>query len=216
MDAHGPKSTGRCWLVGATSVARMEGCMDHAVRAGADGFVVSTAHQAFVEQKTGYANSTVLQAGVDLELFKPKANGRRRPWCITDDWTATEVFSPRAMLAQKARLDGLEVDVVFVGEGDLIASLTALAEANARSFTFTAPCRKANSPNFSGPVTWACSPCQNERCGRSPARSSVANTLPVDFLCLALTTKGIDWTALMMHGSVWCLRKTSTWTGWRC
>ena len=73
----------------------------------------------------------MLQAGVDLELFKPKA---KRP-------TTTMVYHGRldrhrgvlacAMLAQKARLDGLEVDVVFVGEGDLIASLTALAEANA-------------------------------------------------------------------------------------
>ena len=35
-----------------------------------------------------------------------------------------------AMLAQKARLEGLEVDVLFVGEGDLMASLTALAQAN--------------------------------------------------------------------------------------
>jgi len=35
-----------------------------------------------------------------------------------------------AMLAQKARLEGLEVDVLFVGEGDLVPSLTALSEAN--------------------------------------------------------------------------------------
>ena len=101
-----------------------------AVQAGAPGFVVSKAHQAFVEQKTGYANSTVLQAGVNLDLFKPR---ERR-------FTTTMVYHGRldrhrgvlacAMLAQKARLEGLEVDVVFVGEGDLMASLTALAEAN--------------------------------------------------------------------------------------
>ena len=34
------------------------------------------------------------------------------------------------MLAQKARLEGLAVDVMFVGEGDLTPSLTALADAN--------------------------------------------------------------------------------------
>ena len=102
-----------------------------AVRSGAPGFVVSKTHQTFVGQKTGYVNSTVLQAGVDLELFKPQA---KRP-------TTTMVYHGRldrhrgvlacAMLAQKARLEGLEVDVVFVGEGDLMTSLTALSEANA-------------------------------------------------------------------------------------
>ena len=124
MDRSPPADAG--WL-GRLQWRGWKAAWNTAVRAGADGFVVSTAHQAFVEQKTGYANSTVLQAGVDLELFKPKA---KRP-------TTTMVYHGRldrhrgvlacAMLAQKARLDGLEVDVVFVGEGDLMASLTALA-----------------------------------------------------------------------------------------
>ena len=128
MDRSPPADAG--WL-GRLQWRGWKAAWNTAVRAGADGFVVSTAHQAFVEQKTGYANSTVLQAGVDLELFKPKA---KRP-------TTTMVYHGRldrhrgvlacAMLAQKARLDGLEVDVVFVGEGDLVAPLTALAEANA-------------------------------------------------------------------------------------
>ena len=72
----------------------------------------------------------MLQAGVDLELFKPQP---KRP-------TTTMVYHGRldrhrgvlacAMLAQKARLEGVEVDVLFVGEGNLMASLKALAQAN--------------------------------------------------------------------------------------
>ena len=128
MDRSPPADVG---LLGRLQWRGWKAAWSTAVRAGADGFVVSTAHQAFVEQKTGYANSTVLQAGVDLELFKPTA---KRP-------TTTMVYHGRldrhrgvlacAMLAQKARLEGLEVDVVFVGEGDLMASLTTLTEANA-------------------------------------------------------------------------------------
>ena len=128
MDRSPPADAG---LLGRLQWRGWKAAWNTAVRAGTDGFVVSTAHQAFVEQKTGHANCTVLQAGVDLELFKPKA---KRP-------TTTMAYHGRldrhrgvlacAMLAQKARLEGLEVDVVFVGEGDLMASLTALAEANA-------------------------------------------------------------------------------------
>ena len=128
MDRSPPADAG---LLGRLQWRGWKAAWTTAVRAGAPGFVVSKAHQAFVEQKTGHANSTVLQAGVDLELFKPQA---KRP-------TTTMVYHGRldrhrgvlacAMLAQKARLEGLEVDVVFVGEGDLVASLTALAEANA-------------------------------------------------------------------------------------
>lgn len=127
MDRSPPADAG---LLGRLQWRSWKSAWKVAVRTDAPGFVVSRSHQAFVEKKAGKANTTVLQAGVDLALFKPKA---KRP-------TTTMVYHGRldrhrgvlacAMLAQKARLKGLEVDVVFVGEGDLVPSLTALAEAN--------------------------------------------------------------------------------------
>ena len=127
MDRSPPADAG---LFGRLQWRGWKAAWKAAVRSGAPGFVVSKAHRTFVKQKTGFANSTVLQAGVDLELFKPQP---KRP-------TTTMVYHGRldrhrgvlacAMLAQKARLEGLEVDVLFVGEGDLMASLTALAQAN--------------------------------------------------------------------------------------
>jgi len=127
MDRSPPADTG--WL-GRLQWRDWKAAWQSAVRAGAPGFVVSEAHRAFVEEKTGHAKSTVLQAGVDLDLFKPQ---KQRV-------TTTMVYHGRldrhrgvlacAMLAQKARQDGLEVDIVFVGEGNLMTSLTALAEKN--------------------------------------------------------------------------------------
>ena len=127
MDRSPPADAG---LFGRLQWRSWKAAWKAAVRSDSPGFVVSKAHQTFVGQKTGCVNSTVLQAGVDLALFKPQA---KRP-------TTTMVYHGRldrhrgvlacAMLAQKARLEGLEVDVLFVGEGDLVASLTALAQAN--------------------------------------------------------------------------------------
>ena len=127
MDRSPPADAG---LFGRLQWRGWKAAWKAAARSGAPGFVVSKAHQTFVEQKTGYVNSTVLQAGVDLKLFKPQA---KRP-------TTTMVYHGRldrhrgvlacAMLAQKTRLEGLEVDVLFVGEGNLMAPLSALAQAN--------------------------------------------------------------------------------------
>ena len=127
MDRSPPADAG---LLGRFQWQGWKTAWKRAGRSGAPGFVVSTAHQAFVEQRAGHANTTVLQAGVDLDLFKPQPQRA----------TTTMVYHGRldrhrgvlacAMLAQKARLEGLEVDVMFVGEGNLTPSLTALAQAN--------------------------------------------------------------------------------------
>jgi len=127
MDRSPPADTG---LLGRLQWRSWKSAWKAAVRSDAPGFVVSKAHQTFVEQKTGHTVCTVLQAGVNLDLFKPKSKRT----------TMTLVYHGRldrhrgvlacAMLAQKARIEGLEVDVVFVGEGDLLPSLTALSEAN--------------------------------------------------------------------------------------
>jgi len=102
-----------------------------AKRAGVPGLVVSAAHQAFVAQKTGHEHTTVIQAGVNLNRFRP---AEKRP-------TFTMVYHGRldrhrgllacVMLAQKARNEGLEVDAMFVGEGDLLPALQRLADGNA-------------------------------------------------------------------------------------
>lgn len=96
----------------------------------APGFVVSAAHQAFVAKKTGHQNSTVLPAGVDLERFTP---GEKRS-------TFTMVYHGRldrhrgvlacVMLARKARNEGLEVDLLLIGEGNLEPALQEVAQVN--------------------------------------------------------------------------------------
>lgn len=101
-----------------------------AKRVDAPGLVVSAAHQAFVLQKTGHQRATVIQAGVDLNRFEPAEKQS----------TFTMVYHGRldrhrgllacAMLAQKARSEGLEVDMMFIGEGDLLPALERLADAN--------------------------------------------------------------------------------------
>ena len=100
-----------------------------AKRVGVPGLVVSAAHQVFVAQKTGHQRATVIQAGVNLNRFKP---AEKRT-------TFTMVYHGRldrhrgllacAMLAQKARTEGLEVDMMFIGEGDLFPALERLANA---------------------------------------------------------------------------------------
>lgn len=102
-----------------------------AKRANARGFVVSPAHQAFVNKKIGHEHTTVIPAGVDLSLFKPK---NKRP-------TFTMVYHGRldrhrgvlacVMLAQKARHEAVEVDLLIIGEGDLLPSLMKLAQHHA-------------------------------------------------------------------------------------
>ena len=127
MDRSPPADAG---LLGRLQWRGWKAAWNTAVRAGADGFVVSTAHQAFVEQKTGHTNSTVLQAGVDLDLFKPQTKRPITTMAYHGRLDRHRGVLACAMLAQKARMEGLEVDVVFVGEGNLTLSLTALAQAN--------------------------------------------------------------------------------------
>ena len=96
----------------------------------ASGLVVSPAHKDFVERRTGHPGAVAVQAGVDTELFRPN----------TPKETFTMVYHGRldrhrgllacAMLAQKARTEGLEVDMMFIGEGDLFSALERLANAN--------------------------------------------------------------------------------------
>jgi len=127
MDRSPPADAG---LLGRLQWRSWKAAWKAAVRTGAPGFVVSKPHQAFVEQKTGNINTTVLQAGVDPALFKPQAKRTATTMVYHGRLDRHRGVLACAMLAQKARLEGLEVDVVFVGEGDLMPSLTALAEAN--------------------------------------------------------------------------------------
>ena len=101
-----------------------------AKQSSTEGFVVSPAHQAFVAQKTGHHHTTVVRAGVDLDRFKP---GEKHP-------TFTMVYHGRldrhrgvlacVMLAQKARLEGLDVDLMLIGEGNLQPALEEIARSH--------------------------------------------------------------------------------------
>ena len=99
-----------------------------AKRNGAPGFVVSHAHAKFVIQKIGNANSVVIPAGVNLDRFQP---GVRRT-------TLTMVYHGRLdqnrgvlalpMLAQKARSEGINVDLIMIGKGDAWGALKMIAD----------------------------------------------------------------------------------------
>ena len=99
-------------------------------QSGAEGFVVSLAHQAFVAQKIGHQRTTVLQAGVDLKRFKPEE--KRTPFTMIHHGRLDKHRGILAcvMLAQKARLEGFEVDLMLIGEGDLKPALLEIARTS--------------------------------------------------------------------------------------
>tara|TARA_B100000035_G_scaffold315364_1_gene335516 strand:- start:2346 stop:3446 length:1101 start_codon:yes stop_codon:yes gene_type:complete len=99
-----------------------------AKQADVEGFVVSPAHQDFVTRKTGHQRTTVLQAGVDLERFKP--GEKRFPFTMVYHGRLDRHRGVLAcvMLAQKARLEGIEVDLVLIGEGNLESALMDVAQ----------------------------------------------------------------------------------------
>ena len=101
-----------------------------AKRTGVPGLVVSAAHQAFVAQKTGHQRATVIQAGVDLNRFEPSEKRSMFTMVYHGRLDRHRGLLACAMLAQKARNEGLEVDMMFIGEGDLLPALERLADAN--------------------------------------------------------------------------------------
>jgi glycosyltransferase involved in cell wall biosynthesis len=94
----------------------------------APGFVVSPAHAKFVNRVIGKDDAVVIPAGVNLERFRPR---KRRT-------TLTMVYHGRLdqnrgvlalpMLAQKARSEGVEVDLILIGKGDAWIALNKIAE----------------------------------------------------------------------------------------
>jgi len=127
MDRSPPADTG---LLGRLQWRPWRSAWRKASLSKAPGFVVSTTHQAFVAEKTGHQNSTIIQAGVDLERFIP---GEKKS-------TFTMVYHGRldrhrgvlacVMLARKARNEGLEVNLLLIGEGNLEPALHELAQVN--------------------------------------------------------------------------------------
>ena len=99
-------------------------------RAKTQGFVVSSSHEAFVLEKTRHQRTTVLQAGVDLERFKPQE--KRTPFTMVYHGRLDRHRGILAcvMLAQKARLEGLEVDLMLIGEGNLKPALLDIARTS--------------------------------------------------------------------------------------
>lgn len=127
MDRSPPADAG---LFGRLQWLGWKAAWKAAARQAAPGFVVSKAHRVFVEKKTGHRNVSILQAGVDFELFKPQPKRSTLTMVYHGQLDRHRGVLACAMLAQKARSEGVEVDVVFVGKGNLSPSLEALAEAN--------------------------------------------------------------------------------------
>ena len=96
------------------------------------GCVVSKQHGLFVQQQTGCQPEKmgVLNAGVDLNLFKPG----RKPETLTLAYHG-RVDRNRGVLAlpmlvQKARSRGVDCKLIVIGEGDAFEGLKRIAEAD--------------------------------------------------------------------------------------
>lgn len=99
-----------------------------AARSKSSGFVVSKQHADFVKVKTGYKNSKVLTAGVDLEMFN--VGERNRPLTMVYHGRLDQnrgVFS-LPMFAQKIVNAGVKIKLVMIGTGDSFEALSALSD----------------------------------------------------------------------------------------
>ena len=97
---------------------------------GRPGGVVSSAHAAFVHQKSGYERSVVLEAGVDLNRFKPATKHERLTMVYHGRLDRHRGVLAAVMLTHKAVQAGLDVQTMFIGEGDVAMQLQAYGEAH--------------------------------------------------------------------------------------
>lgn len=96
------------------------------------GCVVSNQHGLFVEQQTGCQTEkiTVLNAGVDLELFKPAKKAEALTLVYHGRVDANRGVLALPMLQQKARSKGIDCKLVVIGEGDAFEGLKRIAEGD--------------------------------------------------------------------------------------
>ena len=94
------------------------------------GSVVSPAHAEFVKTKTGHERPVVLEAGVDFHRFVPAAKHDRLTMVYHGRLDRHRGVLAAVMLTHKAIQAGLDVQTVFIGEGDAEGQLRAYSEAH--------------------------------------------------------------------------------------
>ena len=91
------------------------------------GFVVSSAHQVFVERKTTHKNTFILPAGVDLNLFKPTKKHDVLTMVYHGRLDEHRGLMAAIMFTHKARQAGIQVNLKMIGEGNIEAKLEGIA-----------------------------------------------------------------------------------------
>lgn len=96
------------------------------------GFVVSPSHALLVEERTGTSQNkiVVLPAGVDLDRFQPGERRQRLTMVYHGRLDKNRGVLALPMLVQKARNEGLDIDLVTIGEGDAAEGLKQIASTS--------------------------------------------------------------------------------------
>lgn len=91
------------------------------------GFVVSPAHKRFVDLKTGHKKTSILPAGVDMNLFKPMKKHEVLTMVYHGRLDRHRGIMAAVMLAHKARQNGVKINLKLIGEGDAATDLQSIA-----------------------------------------------------------------------------------------
>jgi glycosyltransferase involved in cell wall biosynthesis len=94
------------------------------------GFTVSSAHSRFVVDKIGVSNDkiTVLEAGVDLELFRPKTKVKQFTLLYHGRLDKNRGVLLLPILIQKLVKTGINAKLLLIGEGDEFSELQRIAK----------------------------------------------------------------------------------------
>ena len=91
------------------------------------GFVVSPAHKRFVDLEIGHKKTSILPAGVDLNLFKPMKKHEVLTMVYHGRLDRHRGIMAAVMLAHKAHQGGVEINLKLIGEGDATTDLHSIA-----------------------------------------------------------------------------------------
>jgi glycosyltransferase involved in cell wall biosynthesis len=91
------------------------------------GFVVSPAHKRFVDLEIGHKKTSILPAGVDLNLFKPMKKHEILTMVYHGRLDRHRGIMAAVMLAHKARQNGVKINLKLIGEGDAATDLQSIA-----------------------------------------------------------------------------------------
>lgn len=91
------------------------------------GFVVSPAHKRFVDLEIGHKKTSILPAGVDLNLFKPMKKHEILTTVYHGRLDRHRGIMAAVMLTHKARQGGVEINLKLIGEGNATTDLQSIA-----------------------------------------------------------------------------------------